>query len=387
MKKTVFAVLSLFLGMTVSAQTEFGGVVRLDRTVHDFGVISSSGGPVSCEYNVTNISDAPVAITSVVSSCGCTDVKWTRTDIRPGATGKISATYKNEDGPYPFDKTLTVYVSGVRKPVILHLRGVVKDNLPASASAYPVHYGPLALRSGGIQAGNMSQGEKKSGEVAVSNIGKKPLSVTFKDVTGGLEVRLEPESIDPGATGKIRYTITSDRSRWGRNWYYATPVVNGSVCRSSGIPEPDPAPLGAQSIVRDDNPLLSEGSRVIGFCATTKEDFSSMSRTARENAAKPDFSVSTCSYGVIRVGTKVNATFRFRNSGGSQLRIYGIDSETSRVKVLSATREVEPGKEGYIRCSVDTSGLPKGERLFIISAYTNSPSRQIVYLYITGIVR
>ena len=60
------------------------------------------------------------------SSCGCTNVRWTRTSLAKGEKGTIEATYTNEDGPYPFDKTITVYLSDIRKPVVLHLRGVVK---------------------------------------------------------------------------------------------------------------------------------------------------------------------------------------------------------------------------------------------------------------------
>ena len=49
--------------------------------------------------------------------------QWTRTDIAPGAKGTIDVTYTNDEGPYPFDKTLTVYLSDLDKPVILHVKG------------------------------------------------------------------------------------------------------------------------------------------------------------------------------------------------------------------------------------------------------------------------
>jgi hypothetical protein len=103
-----------------------GGRAEFDRTVHDFGTISQADGPQQCTFTVTNTSDAPLTILSAITSCGCTNVKWTRTSIEKGGKGTIEATYANEDGPYPFDKTITVYLSDIRKPVILHLRGIVK---------------------------------------------------------------------------------------------------------------------------------------------------------------------------------------------------------------------------------------------------------------------
>lgn len=124
MKKFVLILFAaLCMATTVPAQ-EYGGIVRLDKTLHDFGVVSMKDGPVSCEFNLTNISQGPMTIYAVVSSCGCTNVEWTRETVAPGASGRITATYANDEGPYPFDKTLTVYVSDIKRPIVLHIKGV-----------------------------------------------------------------------------------------------------------------------------------------------------------------------------------------------------------------------------------------------------------------------
>ena len=111
----------LFLALAMNAQLVF------DKTVHDFGQISVKDGPVSCKFTVTNAGDAPATIFSVITSCGCTGVEWTRTAIAPGGQGEIVATYSNDDGPYPFDKTITVYMSDSKKPTVLHLKGSVTN--------------------------------------------------------------------------------------------------------------------------------------------------------------------------------------------------------------------------------------------------------------------
>ena len=103
-----------------------GGRAEFDRTVCDFGTISRNAGPQKCVFTVTNTGDEPLTILSAISSCGCTDVRWTRTTLGKGDKGTIEATYANEEGPYPFDKTIRVYLSDVKKPVVLHLKGVVK---------------------------------------------------------------------------------------------------------------------------------------------------------------------------------------------------------------------------------------------------------------------
>ena len=103
-----------------------GNPVQFDKTVHDFGVITLKDGPQTCTFTITNDGDADVNILAVTTSCGCTGVKWTRETIKPGEKGTVTATYSNDEGAYPFDKTLAVYMSDNSKPTVLHLKGIVK---------------------------------------------------------------------------------------------------------------------------------------------------------------------------------------------------------------------------------------------------------------------
>lgn len=114
--------------LTLLLALALGNPMKFDKTVHDFGQIGTKDGPVSCVFEVTNEGSEDFTIFAVVSSCGCTDVKWTRESIAPGESGKITATYNNDEGPFTFDKTLTVYTSAQDKPVILHLKGQVVKN-------------------------------------------------------------------------------------------------------------------------------------------------------------------------------------------------------------------------------------------------------------------
>ena len=96
-------------GTQKSAETstqERIGTVEFDKTIHNFGDVMLSDGPLSCTFTMKNVSEKPVVIYNVVTSCGCTDVEWTREPIKPGNTGTISTVYTNDEGPYPFDKTL-----------------------------------------------------------------------------------------------------------------------------------------------------------------------------------------------------------------------------------------------------------------------------------------
>lgn len=106
------------------AQEKIGNGLEVDKTVHNFGDILLDNGPVSCTFTFRNTGNQPIVIYNAVTTCGCTKATWTKEPILPGKTGTVSATYSNDEGPYPFDKSITVYMSEPKKPVILKMRGI-----------------------------------------------------------------------------------------------------------------------------------------------------------------------------------------------------------------------------------------------------------------------
>ena len=155
-KRCFIAALALLLScICAMAQHSVGDGLEFDKMVHNFGEIMHKSGPVSCTFTLKNTSSKPAVIYNVVSTCGCTDVKWTKEPIRPGQSGTVSVTYSNDEGAYPFDKNLTVYLSDVKKPVILKVRGVSIEKKRPVAELYPVHYGALGLKESLIKGGNL----------------------------------------------------------------------------------------------------------------------------------------------------------------------------------------------------------------------------------------
>ena len=384
--------LAVALAVTLSAagtkaQTQFGGLVELDRTVYDFGDIQTSQGPVSCSYTVRNISRQSVTILNVISSCGCTDVQWTKESIPAGGKGTISATYKNEDGPYPFDKTLTAYISDIKQPVILHLRGIAHEKVLPIGELFPLHFGALGMRDAEIKAGNLSQGQQKSGEVKIANVGKQPVRIDFKDVDEGLTLNVSPQVIPAGGTAVLSYTLTPDRQHWGKTWYYATPTVDGKPYKAVQTVVPEKRPeRGVEALVSEPNPEIGAGQERIGIWTLIREDFSALSREQRAAAANPMFTSSTYTFGRVKAGTKVEAVFEGTNLGKGELVIYKADADSRRL-TPTRTPSIKPGGKDTVKAVLDTKGLPSGEVLFILTLTTNSPLRPIVNLYITGFIQ
>lgn len=357
----IVAALTLLLTIFTSAnaQEKIGGVIELDKSVHNFGDLLLESGPVSCTFTIKNISQKPIVIYNAVTTCGCTKAEWTKEPIMPGKTGTVSATYSNDEGPYPFDKNITVYMSDPKKPVILKMRGVCMEKKLPLKDIYTTAYGPLGLRDAYIKCGNLEQGGMKSSSVTVANLSTSPISVEFEDVTQQMEISLKPNPIPAGETATMSFAITADRSKWGRNTYWATPVINGKTYRNS------------------------DNSSRIGIWAITKENFDNISEDDKMKAARPHFESSTYTFGKKKVGDTVHAEFTFKNMGQTCFQVYKLDVDAeswSHSDIPSA----RPGEEVTFRVHLDTAGMPKGETLAIVSLTTNSPLRPIVNLFITG---
>ena len=333
-------------------------VVEFDRTVHDFGDISVNDGPVTCTFTVKNIGKEPIAIYEVVTSCGCTDAQWTREPLQPGKTGTISGTYKNEDGPIPFDKTLTVYIAGVSKPVILRMRGVVHEKKKSVAELYgSVKLGSLGLKSLQYRVPNVLQGESSGEEAKIANLGKQPLKVTFADVSPNLTVEVSPATIPAGETAALRFSVKADPKVWGTHTYSATPVLNGK---------------------KADKPL--------SFTALTRGNFADWTPEQRKNAAQCIFDESTVSFGTVNAGGKVNASFTFTNKGKSALKFYSLDADAEGFSATLPGETAAQGK-GSIPVTLDTSKLPKGETVVMLTLTTNCPARPLINLFLVGLIK
>jgi len=125
MRKVVFMLMALLLVTGMATAQEKKAVIAVENATHDFGKINESDGSVSHTFVVTNKGDAPLVITRVVASCGCTTPIWTKEPIAPGKTGKIDITFNPLNRPGAFSKTISVYSNGKVGSFILSIRGEV----------------------------------------------------------------------------------------------------------------------------------------------------------------------------------------------------------------------------------------------------------------------
>ena len=96
------------LAVLVAAAPAFAqGRAAFATSRHDFARFDE-GAVVTTTFAFTNTGDAPVTLTDVRPSCGCTTPEYPTGAIAPGATAEIVVAYASEGRPGPFEKVVTL---------------------------------------------------------------------------------------------------------------------------------------------------------------------------------------------------------------------------------------------------------------------------------------
>jgi len=122
MKKLLLLAAAFVAGFAAMAQKP-DDLVKLNAETYNFGKIKQ-GVPVTTSFTVTNSSDKPIVLESVVASCGCTTPEWSKEPIAPGASAQIKVGY-NAAAVAPFTKDITIRLAGVQESKVIHITGEV----------------------------------------------------------------------------------------------------------------------------------------------------------------------------------------------------------------------------------------------------------------------
>ena len=125
MKKIFTVLLLCFITAQLSAQ-EKTAKIEFETTVIDYGTIEKGADGVRV-FKFKNTGNAPLVVTSVKSSCGCTVPKKPEAPVLPGETGEIEVKYDTKR-VNPIRKTITVTSNADTPTVALKIKGNVIDS-------------------------------------------------------------------------------------------------------------------------------------------------------------------------------------------------------------------------------------------------------------------
>ncbi|MDH6306642.1 hypothetical protein M2459_003365 [Parabacteroides sp. PF5-5] len=125
MKQVIFIFMAILLGTGTILAQDGGASISLTENSYDFGSIKEADGLVTHTFTVKNDGDAPLVITRVIASCGCTSPQWTKEPIAPGQTGEVEVTFNPKGRPGPFSKSVSIYSNGKTGSYAVTIRGEV----------------------------------------------------------------------------------------------------------------------------------------------------------------------------------------------------------------------------------------------------------------------
>jgi hypothetical protein len=123
MKNVIIVLFAGLLSLSVYAQEKTAKIEFKAETL-DYGVIEKGSDGVRV-FEFTNTGDAPLIISKVSSSCGCTIPKKPEKPILPGENGEIQVKYDTKRVG-PIRKAITVISNASTPTKVLKIKGEVK---------------------------------------------------------------------------------------------------------------------------------------------------------------------------------------------------------------------------------------------------------------------
>lgn len=327
---------------------------------HDFGTFREECGEVTCSMQFVNTGDAPVVITDMRVTCGCTTPRYPKGEIAPGDTAVVTVTYSALGRPGRFKKKVYVYTDAETDRHTLTVSGVVIGDENTLKSRYPVAAGKMRLRNNTVAFGEMNRGKIKTAFIDAYNHSTDTLHPEWKNVPEYLSVISTPAAVAPGEQVSFSFYLNTNKCpQWGMN------------------------EIGLILVTDKDGQEIPVTVMVI-----VNEDFSKMTPGQLANAPKVSILPETLDFGIIKYDSGIiSRSFEIANEGKNALEIRRIYSVDSGITVDTGSIKVKKGKKTAVTINVDSSKI--NPELFDarITVITNDPDNPRVVVRAVGEVR
>ncbi len=111
----LFTVFALVFAFNANAQEQSGAAITFKEKSIDFGDITQ-GDKVEHTFQLTNTGSAPLIISNVAATCGCTVPSWPKEPIAPGKTSEIKVSF-NSAGKMGKQNSVVRIYSNASEPI------------------------------------------------------------------------------------------------------------------------------------------------------------------------------------------------------------------------------------------------------------------------------
>jgi hypothetical protein len=341
--KKIFS--TIFMALVAVAMMAQDPVITFGKTEHDFGKINEEDGRVSVDFEFKNEGMAPLVLSNVRASCGCTTPKWTKEPVEPGQTGVITVTYNPNGRPGRFQKTVTITSNATEATKKVYIKGEVIPKQAKPVNKYTVAVGDLSMKVKTLDLGTITKGESKSGELEYANLTQAEhnvdLATNAADAFMMNQVTLQTAKANE--IGKFVFVFDTRLTKlYGPVEAYAYVVIDGKK-------------------------ELTEDYKLV-IKADIVEDFSQLTVEQKQQAPIIE-TENEWNAGKIAAGKTHKVVFPIKNTGVNALDVHRIYS-TDEHLTFKSLKPIKSGKKGNAAIEINAKDLQPGEysrTLLIIS--------------------
>ncbi len=359
MKTSIFIIAMFFIGIAATSAQQKGPNISWEAPTYNFGDIKEEGGKVTCKFSFTNTGNAPLVITNVRPSCGCTSSDYTKQPVQPGSKGYVSASFDPKRRVGKNSKSITVSTNGTPPTSTLRFTANVLQKPRTIEDDYPRKMGDIRLKTNHLALMKVTTNEVKDGEIKVVNTNDFDLTLTFRNVPAHIEITAVPELLKPQMEGKILVKYdASKKNDYGFLMDRIILAINGNT---------------------------NNNRNRISISATIEEDFSKLTAEELVNAPKIEFDSKVFNFGKLNRGESVEHIFAFKNTGKSDLVIRKTKASCGCTIVSPSKKVIKSGESAELKVRFNSAGK-KNKQNKSITVITNSPSETQIVLRVTGFV-
>lgn len=360
-KQLSLALMLLFAAMAAVAQGQ-KPVMTFETTDHDFGTVNEEGGPISQEFVFTNTGNAPVIISNVKASCGCTTPSWTKEPVAPGEKGTVVAQYNPNNRPGAFRKSITITSNADPGNQVLYIKGNVQPKPKTPQDDYPTAMGKIRVKYRSLNMGKVLTKEPTSKTFDVLNDSDEPVTFATNVVTPGhISVDIQPQTLAPKQKGAITVTYDATDAVERKRLGFSTDRIR---------------------IFTDET---EDNLKEFTVMATVEEYFQPLTEEQLKTAPKLSFTSKSHNFGSISQSDKVTTEFEFTNTGKSELNIRATKANCGCTVSSPDKERLAPGESSKISVTFNPSGR-RGKQQKTVTVFSNDPSGPTQQVTITAVV-
>ncbi len=322
--------------------------LHFDTDDHDFGVVPEEGGPISHPFTFVNTGDAPLLISEVKASCGCTTPSWSREPIAPGDTGVVVAQYNPQNRPGTFRKSINVTSNAEPSIRVLYIKGVVNPKPKTPVDDYPTAMGNLRVKYQSLNMAKVLTKEPLTKSFEMYNDGADAILFNAINVTPPhITVDVEPKELLPRQKGFIRVTYDATQAVEQNRLGFSTDRVRLYTNEADSVKE-------------------------FTVMATVEEYFEPLTDKELRKAPKISFASKTHDFGTIAQNEVAKTEFTFTNTGKDDLHIRSTKANCGCTVSQPDKNVLKSGESSQIAVTFNAGGR-RGKQQKTITVFSDDP--------------